>query len=59
MSHTGYKIGELVQHCEFRTVGKVIDINEDGAVYVYWENGTTGYYGPNAFHHPLSLLRKI
>jgi hypothetical protein len=51
-----YKIGDRVRHCEYNTLGQVIDYGVDGSVYVQWENGTTGYYG--MWHLPLNLIKK-
>lgn len=45
MSKTGYKISDRVKHTKFGTFGKVLDIEPDRGLYVFWDNGTSAYYG--------------
>lgn len=57
MSNTGYKIGDCVKHTKFGTFGKVLVIGSDGGVYVFWNNGTSAYYGEGNL--PLDLISKV
>ena len=43
--NAGYKIGDRVRHTCYNTLGSVLDIDPNGDVYVFWDNGTSGYYG--------------
>lgn len=52
-----YKIGDRVRHTEFGTLGTVIDIEPDGAIYVSFESGAPGCFGE--FHSPLSLIEVV
>ena len=56
MSNTGYKIGDRVKHTKFGTFGKVLDIDPNGGVYVFWDNGTSAYYGE--WNLPLDMISK-
>ena len=56
MSNTGYKIGDIVKHTKFGTYGQVIDIDPNCGVYVFWNNGTSVYYGERNL--PLDLICK-
>lgn len=56
MSNKGYKIGDIVKHTKFGTYGQVIDIDPNCGVYVFWNNGTSVYYGERNL--PLDLICK-
>ena len=57
MSNTGYKIGDRVKHTKFGTIGIVMDIDPNSGVYVFWNNGTSVYYG--GWNLPLDLISKL
>ena len=57
MSNTKFKIGDRVKHTKYGTYGKVIDIDPNCGVYVFWNNGTSVYYG--GFNLPIDLICKV
>lgn len=39
-----FKVGDKVKHAKHGTTGKVIDKDPNLGIYVFWDNGTSGYY---------------
>lgn len=56
MSNTKYKIGDRVKHTQYGTLGQVMDIDPNSGVYVFWDNGTSAYYGE--WNLPLDMICK-